>query len=131
MMAEADFADTSVALRSDPHDWTLDLAQSHGGPGEDLDPVGALLGALCGCLLMSLRFTAELRKLSIDGATASARTDPKGYLKTIAVELGIESTETDDVVDEAVERAERGCYVRAALGDHVDVDLTWHRVISG
>jgi uncharacterized OsmC-like protein len=128
VVATTDFAASSVELRSDPHRWSLDMPPVYGGPGAALDPVGAFLGALCGCVLMSLRVTARLRELDIAGATAEARADPKGFLKRIALDIGVITPEPDDVVTDAVARAERGCFVRATIGDHVQVDTTWHRL---
>lgn len=128
VVASTDFAGTGVELRSDPHRWSLDMPPVYGGTGTALDPVGAFLGALCGCVLMSLRVTARLRELEISEATAEARCDPKGFLKRIELDLGIGSGEPDAVLADAVARAERGCFVRAAIGDDVEVDTTWHRL---
>lgn len=131
VLASTDFAGTAVDLRSDPHRWSLDMPPVYSGDGTALDPVGALLGALCGCVLMSLRVTARLRGLGISAATAEASCDPKGFLRRIDLDIGIDGAEPDDVLSDAVRRAERGCFVRAAIGDHVEVATTWHRLTDG
>lgn len=128
VVATTDFAAGDVELRSAPHEWSLDMPEVYGGAGTALDPVGAFLGALCGCVLMSLRVTARLRELSMSGASADAQADPKGFLKRIDLDIGVATTEPDDVVTDAVARAERGCFVRATIGDHVEVVTTWHRL---
>lgn len=131
VVASTDFSGTGVRLDSHPHRWTLDMPTVYGGDGTALDPVGAFLGALCGCVLMSLRVTARLRELDIAGATAEASCDRKGFLRRIDLDIGIDSPEADDVLGDALVRAERGCFVRATIGEHVEVATTWHRLDDG
>ena len=62
-----------------------------GGKGAAPDPVTSFLGALCGCLLISLQITARARQVPLAGATISAKANEKGFVKTIDVDLGCEA----------------------------------------
>jgi len=58
--------------------------------GEDpaaLDPVSSFLGALGGCLLMSLRVAARVRKVELGRSSVHVRANEKGHLREIKVEL--------------------------------------------
>ena len=71
------------------------------------DPVSSFLGALGGCLLLSLRIAARVRKLELKRASAHATANEKGHLKEIKVELQVESGADDDQLRRVVEVAER------------------------
>jgi pyruvate/2-oxoglutarate dehydrogenase complex dihydrolipoamide acyltransferase (E2) component/uncharacterized OsmC-like protein len=87
------------------------------------DPVTTFLGALGSCLLMSLRVGARVRKLSVGRASVVARSNEKGHVKEIEVELKVESPEDDDKLHRLVEVAERGCHIRQLVRDDVPVNL--------
>jgi pyruvate dehydrogenase E2 component (dihydrolipoamide acetyltransferase) len=103
--------------------WTLS-AESDAAP----DPVTAFLGALASCLLMSLRVAARARKLNLGRSSVIARANERGHVKAIEVELRVESREDDDTLHQLVERAERGCHVRALISDDVPVKLSVARM---
>lgn len=98
--------------------WTSS-AEDASGP----DPVTTFLGALGSCLLMSLRVGARVRKLNVGRASVVARSNEKGHVKEIEVELKVESTEDDDKLHRLVEVAERGCHIRQLVKDDVPVSL--------
>lgn len=99
--------------------WTLDEPLTMGGHGTAPDPVTSFLGALCGCLLISLQITARARHIPIARATMSARANDKGFVKTIDVDLTVHSDAPEDNVRTAVERAEKGCYIRGLLKESI------------
>ena len=99
--------------------------------GEDAtapDPVSSFLGALGGCMLMSLRVAARVRKVQLGRSSVHARANEKGHLKEIKVELQVESGAEDDQLRRLVEVAERGCHVRNLIRDDVAFALTVTRI---
>jgi uncharacterized OsmC-like protein len=92
------------------------------------DPVSSFLGALGGCLLMSLRIAARVRKVELRRASIRARANEKGHLKEIKVELQVEFGADDDRIRRLVEVAERGCHVRNSIRDDVAFALTVTRI---
>lgn len=122
-VAELARGSCTVELHAGPYAWTLDEPAALGGTATAPDPVTAFLGSLCGCLLMSLEITARARNMPLAGATASARANEKGFVRTIAVNLTVRSAAPEDVVHGVVERAEKGCYVRNLLKDDIAYSL--------
>jgi len=94
--------------------------------GEDAtapDPVSSFLGALGGCLLMSLRVAARVRKIEVGRSSVHVSSNEKGHLKEIKVELQVESSASDDQLHRLVEVAERGCHIRNLIRDDVTFGL--------
>jgi len=99
--------------------------------GDDVtapDPVSSFLGALGGCLLMSLRVAARVRKVELGRASVHARANEKGHLKEIKVELQVESGVSDEQMRRLVEVAERGCHIRNLIRDEVSFALEIRRL---
>lgn len=99
--------------------------------GEDAaapDPVSSFLGALGGCLLMSLRVAARVRKVELGRSSVHARANEKGHLKEIKVELQVESSANDEQLHRLVEVAERGCHIRNLIRDEVTFALEIRRL---
>jgi uncharacterized OsmC-like protein len=94
-----------------------------GGQGTAPDPVTSFLGALCGCLLISLQITARARQVSLTRATMSARANEKGFVKIIDVDLTVYSSAPEDKVRTVVERAEKGCYIKGLLKESIEYRL--------
>ena len=92
------------------------------------DPVSSFLGALGGCLLMSLRVAARVRKVEIGRSSVHASANEKGHLKEIKVELQVESSANDDQLHRLVEVAERGCHIRNLIRDDVTLALKLTRI---
>jgi uncharacterized OsmC-like protein len=92
------------------------------------DPVSSFLGALGGCLLMSLRVAARVRKIDLGRSTVHAQANEKGHVKEIKVELQVESNASDDQLHRLVEVAERGCHIRNLVRDDVAFALTVTRI---
>jgi putative redox protein len=99
--------------------WTLDEPEALGGHGTAPDPVTSFLGALGGCLLISLQITARARQVPIAGASISARANEKGFVKEIDVDLTVRSSAPAEKVQTVVERAEKGCYIKALLKESI------------
>ena len=112
-----------VELRAGQHAWTLDEPKALGGHGAAPDPITAFLGSLCGCLLMSLEITARARQVPLAGASVSARSNTKGFVKTIDVDVTVRSAASEETVRTVVARAEKGCYVRGLLKDSIAYSL--------
>jgi organic hydroperoxide reductase OsmC/OhrA len=99
--------------------------------GEDVtapDPVSSFLGALGGCLLMSLRVAARVRKVELGRSSVHARANEKGHLKEIKVELQVESSASDEQMRRLVEVAERGCHIRNLIREEIVFGLTVTRI---
>jgi uncharacterized OsmC-like protein len=92
------------------------------------DPVSSFLGALGGCLLMSLRVAARVRKMDLGRASVRAQANEKGHVKEIKVELQVESSASDGQLHRLVEVAERGCHIRNLIRDDVAFALTVTRI---
>ena len=92
------------------------------------DPVSSFLGALGGCLLMSLRVAARVRKIDLGRASVHAQANEKGHVKEIKVELQVETSAPDDQLHRLVEVAERGCHIRNLIRDDVALALTLTRI---
>jgi uncharacterized OsmC-like protein len=92
------------------------------------DPVSSFLGALGGCLLMSLRVAARVRKIDLGRSSVHAQANEKGHVKEIKVELQIETSAPDDQLHRLVEVAERGCHIRNLIRDDVALALTLTRI---
>lgn len=99
--------------------------------GEDSaapDPVSSFLGALGGCLLISLRVAARVRKVELGRSSVHARANEKGHLKEIKVELQVESGANDEQLHRLVEVAERGCHIRNLIREEIVFELTVTRI---
>jgi uncharacterized OsmC-like protein len=99
--------------------------------GEDAtapDPVSSFLGALGGCLLMSLRVAARVRKVELGRSSVRASSNEKGHLKEIKVELQVESDASDQQLHRLVEVAERGCHIRNLIREDVTFGLEIKRL---
>ena len=113
----------AVQVQAGPLAWTLDEPEAMGGRGTAPDPVTSFLGALCGCLLISLQITARARQVPIAHASASARANEKGFVKTIDVDLTVRSDAPEEKVRVVVERAEKGCYIKGLLKESIEYRL--------
>jgi uncharacterized OsmC-like protein len=94
-----------------------------GGKGTAPDPVTSFLGALCGCLLISLQITARARQVLIAGAMISAKANEKSFVKTIDVDLTVRSDAPEEKIHTIVERAEKGCYIKGLLKESIEYRL--------
>ena len=109
----------AVEVQAGDLTWTLDEPVAMGGHGTAPDPVTSFVGALCGCLLISLRITARARQIPIMRAAMSARANEKGFVKTIDVDLTVYSDAPEEKVRTVVERAEKGCYIKGLLKESI------------
>ncbi|HEV8715077.1 MAG TPA: OsmC family protein [Candidatus Binatia bacterium] len=112
-----------VQVRAGQLSWVLDEPEAMGGHGTAPDPVTSFLGALCGCLLISLQITARARQVPIASASASAKANEKGFVKTVDIDLTVRSPAPEEKVRVVVERAERGCYIKGLLKDSIEYRL--------
>ena len=113
----------AVELQAGDLRWTLDEPVAMGGKGTAPDPVTSFLGALCGCLLISLQITARARHVPLFGATMSAKANEKGFVKTIAIDLTVRSDAPAEAIRTIVERAEKGCYIKGLLKESIEYQL--------
>jgi pyruvate dehydrogenase E2 component (dihydrolipoamide acetyltransferase) len=102
--------------------WTLDAESAAG-----VDPVTAFLGALGGCLLMSLRIAARVRNAELGRAAVRVSANEKGHVKEIKVELEVQTELDDERLARLVEVAERGCHIKAMLREDIAFNLTVRR----
>jgi pyruvate/2-oxoglutarate dehydrogenase complex dihydrolipoamide acyltransferase (E2) component/uncharacterized OsmC-like protein len=115
--------DLKVEANYGPLRWSLD-GDDVAGP----DPVSAFLGALGGCLLMSLRVAARARKAPLGRASVQVQANEKGHVKEIQVQLEVESSLDEEQLHRLVAVAERGCHIRALIKPEIDVQLTVRRL---
>ncbi len=113
-----------VDVQAGPFAWTLDEPQTMGGRESAPDPVTSFLGALCGCLLLSVQMTARARGVPLDRAAISAKANEKGFVKTIELRLSVCSSAPREQLRTIVERAERGCYIKGLLKEAIDYRLS-------
>jgi len=113
----------AIELRAGELQWTLDEPIVMGGKGTAPDPVTSFLGALCGCLLISLQLTARARQVPLAGAKISAKSNEKGFVKTIDVDLTVRSDAPEEKLRTIVERAEKGCYIKGLLKESIEYRL--------
>ena len=113
----------AIELQAGELHWTLDEPVAMGGNGAAPDPVTSFLGALCGCLLISLQITAHARQVPLAGATMSAKANEKGFVKTIDVDLTVRSDAPEEKIRTIVERAEKGCYIKGLLKESIEYRL--------
>lgn len=113
----------AVEVQAGELHWTLDEPVALGGHGTAPDPVTSFLGALCGCLLISLQITARARQIPLVKASLSARANDKGFVKTINVDLTVSSDAPEEQVRTVVERAEKGCYIKGLLKESIAYKL--------
>ncbi|HXW83325.1 MAG TPA: 2-oxo acid dehydrogenase subunit E2 [Candidatus Binataceae bacterium] len=117
---------TGTAMRTEVRHgsltWRLS-AEDSSGP----DPVTSFLGALGSCLLMSLRVAADVRNFELGRASVVARSNEKGRVREISVELRVETREPDDKLHQLIEVAERGCHIRQLISNDIPVRLTVER----
>jgi len=119
----------AIELQAGELHWTLDEPVAMGGNGAAPDPVTSFLGALCGCLLISLQITAHARQVPLAGATMSAKANDKGFVKTIDVDLTVRSDAPKEKIRTIVERAEKGCYIKGLLKENIEYRLNL-RILS-
>ncbi|MBM4254888.1 MAG: OsmC family protein [Deltaproteobacteria bacterium] len=113
----------AIELHAGDLHWKLDEPVTMGGNGVVPDPVTSFLGALCGCLLISLQITARARQVPLAGATMSAKANEKGFVKTLDVELTVRSDAQEEKIRTIVERAEKGCYIKGLLKESIEYRL--------
>jgi len=109
----------AVQVRAGELTWVLDEPVAMGGRGTAPDPVTAFLGALGGCLLISLQITARARQVPIASAILSAKANDKSFVQTIDVDLVVSSCAPEEKVRTVVERAEKGCYIKGLLKESI------------
>jgi putative redox protein len=113
----------AVQVQAGKLSWVLDEPESLGGQGTAPDPVTSFLGALCGCLLISLQITARARQVPITRAAVAAKANEKGFVKTVEVDLTVYSDAVEERVRTVVERAEKGCYIKGLLTESIEYRL--------
>jgi pyruvate dehydrogenase E2 component (dihydrolipoamide acetyltransferase) len=85
--------------------------------------VTSFMGALCSCLLMSLRVAARVRKFDLAAASLAGRCTETGHVKAIELELRVSTPEPEGKLKRLVEVAERGCHIRALVRPDLPVTL--------
>lgn len=123
---EVEVASIAGALRAEvtsaSASWTLDAEAAAGA-----DPVTAFLGALGGCLLMSLAIAARVRNAELGRAAVRLSANEKGHVKEIKVELEVQTMLDEERLARLVEVAERGCHIKAMLREEIAFSLNVRR----
>lgn len=112
-----------MRLRSATHAWTLDEPTDMGGTDHGTTPVDALLGALQGCLVITLKAVARRRDVVIERVETWAAANENGPITSIAVEMDVWTLESAEPMRELLARAERGCYVSGVLKPEIAVEI--------
>jgi len=95
-----------------------------GGKGKAPDPVTSFLGALCGCLLLSLQITARARQVTIANATVSAqKANERGFVKTIEVDLTVYSNAPEEKLRHSRRACGKGLLRAGIIEDSIEYRL--------
>ncbi len=106
----------------------FDEPTTAGGTGLAPTPIEHLLGALGSCLSLALRTMAGRDEIAIDGIDCDVYGTPsEGPLEAVDVELRIDSDAERELLERAVTKAARACYVERSLSEGIDVSVTWTR----
>ncbi len=129
VVAQSPAGASGVQVRAGAFAWTLDEPADLGGMGSGPDPVTSFLGALCSCLVISLKMAARARQITLESVEARAIANEKGFVREILVDLTVHSSEPEEKVKALLERAERGCYLRRLLKEEIHYRQTLNLVV--
>ncbi len=120
----------TVTLERGGHRWMVDQSASAGGSDLGPTPVNAFLGALGGCMLITLQLVAERRAIPLRKIEGRVLANADRQVESVQLELDVWSAASQEKWEELVERAERGCYVSRVLKPTIDyqVSLRVHSV---
>ncbi len=121
-----------VRAQARSHELVLDEPRESGGTDQGPTPLEALLAALAGCLMMTLRLHAQRSRVDIESieAVAEAYVDPRGFigkakpgLQDTKLRLVVRSSADPEKVKELVHNAEKYCPVADTLRSETSVKL--------
>ena len=121
-----------VRAQTRSHELILDEPRENGGTDQGPTPLEALLAALAGCLIMTLRLHAQRNHIDIESveAVAEAYIDPRGFigkakpgLQDTKLHLVVRSSADPEKVKELVHNAEKYCPVADTLRSETPVKL--------
>ena len=120
----------TVTLERGAHRWMVDQSASAGGSDLGPTPVNAFLGALGGCMLITLQLVAERRAIPLRKIEGRVLANADRQVESVQLELDVWSAASQEKWEELVERAERGCYVSRVLKPTIgyQVSLRVHSV---
>ena len=113
----------TVSLERGNHRWQLDEPASAGGNDFGPTPVNAFLGALSGCMLITLQMVAEKREVPLTRIAARTIANPNRQVESVRLELDVWSAASQETWDGLLERAERGCYVSRVLRSEIEYEI--------
>jgi uncharacterized OsmC-like protein len=99
--------------------WTLDEPGAMGGTDQGSTPVDAFLGALLGCMTISLKAAARRRKVPIERVEGEVQANPERAIKEIGLVLDVWSSADEEQVRSLQTVAERGCWVSGVLNPEI------------
>lgn len=121
-----------VSATARNHSLLLDEPRESGGTDQGPTPLEALLAALAGCLIMTLRLHAQRSNVEIDSvyAVAEADVDPRGFigrakpgLQNVKLHITIKSKADTRTLEELVKKAEEYCPVADTLRTQTPIEL--------
>ena len=114
----------TVTLERGAHRWMVDQSASAGGSDLGPTPVNAFLGALGGCMLITLQLVAERRAIPLRKIEGRVLANADRQVESVQLDLDVWSAASQEKWEELVERAERGCYVSRVLKPTIDYQIS-------
>jgi len=99
--------------------WTLDEPEAMGGTDQGATPVDAFLGALLGCMTISLKAAGRRRKVPIERVEGEVRANPERVINEITLVLDVWSAADEEQVRGLLPVAERGCWVSRVVNPEI------------
>lgn len=127
------------SIEAGKHTITIDEPKSLGGTDKGIDPLSNLLASLAGCenaianfVAKEMKFDLQGIKFNVDGELDSEGMmgDPnvRAYFQTVNIEAIVETTESEERVQELKEKTDARCPVYNTLkAADVKLNSTWKR----
>ncbi|MFB6158814.1 MAG: OsmC family protein [Candidatus Nanohalobium sp.] len=126
---------TRVEVKARDHSFEIDEPEAHGGTGAAPNPVEYELGALTGCINVTLHTVADEMDVEVEDLTVEISgelnpakfqgkdTEERAGFKQIDVEVDIESDADQETLERLVEEVEERCPVRDNLCNETPVRM--------
>ncbi|MCA1781923.1 MAG: OsmC family protein [Intrasporangiaceae bacterium] len=128
-------SDTGLTVRARDFEWLVDEPPSLGGKDTGPNPVEYVLGALLGCLNVTVHLVAKERGVTLSSFSATARgdldpakfmgrsTDARAGYSAIEVSIEVEGDADSTTLDDIAKVAEARCPVSDNLANDTPVTI--------
>ena len=126
-------------LSTGSHEITIDEPENLGGSNQGMDPLSALLSSLAGCENAVANFVAkemdfDLQGISfqvngnIDSEGMMGNPDVRPYFQTVSVKAKVQTSESDERVQELQDKVDARCPVFTTLhAAGVEMKVDWSK----